>query len=59
MQEEETMWKVFKLIYCCNELKQIKKDVYVNVKVRYIFQLSHENKFTVGLTDALWASQKM
>ena len=26
-----------------------KENVFVNVKVRYIFQLSHENKFTVPL----------
>ena len=37
VQEEETMWKVDKLIYCCDKLKQIKNEVFVNVEIRYIF----------------------
>ena len=36
-QEEETMWKVYNLIQCCDKLKQIKNDVFVNVEVRYNF----------------------
>ena len=30
-------------------LKQIKNDVFVNVEARYIFPLSHENKFRIPL----------
>ena len=37
VQEEETMWKIYKLIYCFEKLKQIKNNVFVNVEVRYIF----------------------
>ena len=37
VQEEETMWKVYKLMHCCDKLKQIKYNVFVNVEVRYIF----------------------
>ena len=37
VQEEETTGKVYKLIQCCDKLKQIKKDVFVNLEVRYIF----------------------
>ena len=36
VQEEETMWKVYKLT-CCDKFKQIKEDIFTNVEVRYIF----------------------
>ena len=35
--EEETIWKVFKLILCCGKFKQIRSDVFGNVKIRYNF----------------------
>ena len=50
MQEEETTRKILKLTKCCDKLKKIKNGVFVNVKVKYISLLSHENKFTVSLT---------
>ena len=53
MQEEQTIRKTFKLIYCCNKFKQIRNDVFVNVKIRYNFWLSHENKFTIPLISCL------
>ena len=37
VQEEETMWKVYKLTSCCDKFKQIKEDIFTNVEVRYIF----------------------
>ena len=52
MQEEETMYKVYKLIQSCDKLKQIKNEVFVNIEVRYIFHLSYENKFTIPLIVA-------
>ena len=42
MQEKDTMWKVFKLIWCCGKFKQIRNDFFVNVKIRYTFWLPHE-----------------
>ena len=36
-QENETMLKVYKLILCCYELKQIKNDIFINIGVRCIF----------------------
>ena len=36
VQEEETMLKVYKLIWCYDKIKQIKNDVFVNIEVRYI-----------------------
>ena len=42
VQEDDTMWKVHKWIQCCDKFKQMKNDVFVNFKVRYIFELSHE-----------------
>ena len=36
VREEETMRKAF-------------NDVILNIKIRYIFQLSHENKFTSSI----------
>ena len=37
VQQEETMWKVYKLKQFCDKLNQIKNDVFINVEVRYIF----------------------
>ena len=34
VQEEDTMSKIYYLIWCCDKLKQI-KNVFINVKVRY------------------------
>ena len=51
VQEEETMWKVYKLTTkCCDKLKQMKNDVFVNVEISYILEIRnkpHENKFTI------------
>ena len=57
-EEEETMWKVFEMIWCCDRFKRIRNDVSVYVKIRHNFWLSHENKFTVTLTDVLLSSVK-
>ena len=37
------MWKVFKLLWCCDKFKQIRNEVFVNVKKRCNLQLSHEH----------------
>ena len=38
---------------CCPKLKQRKNDAFVNVEVRYIFELLHENKLTIPLNVQL------
>ena len=49
VQEEEMMGKVFSLIYCCDKFLQKTNNIFVNGKVRYNFQLSHETKFIIPL----------
>ena len=36
VQQEETMWKVYKLKQCCDKLNQIKNNVSIIVEVRCI-----------------------
>ena len=42
VQEDDTMWKVYKLIPCCDKFKQMKNDVFLNFEARYIFEMLHE-----------------
>ena len=37
MQEEEAMRKYFKPIWCCDKFKQIRNNVFVNIKIRRKF----------------------
>ena len=38
------------MIWCCDKFKRIKNDVFVNVKIRYNFLLSHEKMLTIPLS---------
>ena len=37
VQEEETMRKIFDVIWGCDKFEQVTADSFLNVKLRYIF----------------------
>ena len=59
MQGEETKWKVFKLVWCCDEFKQMTNDVFVNVKIRCNFWLSRKYKFPIPLIILIYTDMEL
>ena len=41
VREEKMIWKVFKLTWCFDKFRQIRKDVFANAKIRYNFSNCH------------------